>query len=162
MDRQNIDQVREFYDNAPEVEWDRLERQPFEFELTTYMMDKYIKPGDSLLDIGGGPGRYSIHYAKKGCAEVLSGNASFVILCCGTGVGISIAANKLHGIRCGLCPSPEIAALVKQHNNANAIALGGRFTEPALAKEIVEAYMNAEFMGGRHQTRVDKISALEA
>ena len=101
-------------------------------------------------------------YAKKGCDEVLSGNADFVILCCGTGVGISIAANKIDGIRCGLCPSAEIAALVKQHNNANAIALGGRFTEPALAKKIVEAYMNAEFMGGRHQTRVDKITALEA
>ena len=100
-------------------------------------------------------------YAKKGCEEVLSGNADFAVLCCGTGVGISIAANKLHGIRCGLCPSPEIAALVKQHNNANAIALGGRFTEPAKAKEILEAYMNAEFMGGRHQTRVDKITALE-
>ena len=72
MDRQNIDQVREFYDSDPQMEWDRLERQPFEFELTTYMMDKYIKPGDSLLDIGGGPGRYSIHYARKGCAVTLA------------------------------------------------------------------------------------------
>ena len=56
MDKQNIDAVRDFYDNAPQTEWDRLERQPFEFELTTYMMDKYIRPGDSVLDIGGGPG----------------------------------------------------------------------------------------------------------
>ncbi len=102
-----------------------------------------------------------IDFAKKGCEEYLSGNADFVILCCGTGVGISIAANKIRGIRCGLCPSVEIAELVKQHNNANAIALGGRTTSPELAKEIVEAYMAAEFMGGRHQTRVDKITALE-
>lgn len=72
MDKQNIDAVRDFYDNAPQTEWDRLERQPFEFELTTYMMDKYIRPGDSVLDIGGGPGRYSIHYAQKGCAVTLA------------------------------------------------------------------------------------------
>lgn len=102
-----------------------------------------------------------IDYAEKGCAEYLSGRADFVILCCGTGVGISIAANKIKGIRCGLCPSVEIARLVKQHNNANAISLGGRTTSPELAKEIVDAYMSAEFMGGRHQTRIDKITALE-
>ena len=80
MDKQNIDAVRDFYDNAPQTEWDRLERQPFEFELTTYMMDKYIRPGDSVLDIGGGPGRYSIHYAQKGCtvtlAELSPGNVA--------------------------------------------------------------------------------------
>lgn len=81
MDKQNIDRVREHYDSDPQLEWDRLERQPFEFELTTYMMDRYIKPGDSLLDIGGGPGRYSIHYAQKGCAvtlaELSGGNVEF-------------------------------------------------------------------------------------
>lgn len=81
MDKQNIDAVRDFYDNDPQMEWDRLERQPFEFELTTYMMDKYIRPGDSVLDIGGGPGRYAIHYAQKGCAvtlaELSGGNVEF-------------------------------------------------------------------------------------
>lgn len=81
MDKQNIDAVRDFYDSAPQTEWERLERQPFEFELTTYMMDKYIRPGDSVLDIGGGPGRYSIHYAQKGCkvtlAELSGGNVEF-------------------------------------------------------------------------------------
>lgn len=102
-----------------------------------------------------------IDFAEKGCAEYLAGRADFVILCCGTGVGISIAANKIKGIRCGLCPSAEIAALVKQHNNANAISLGGRFTDPETAKKIVDAYMAAEFMGGRHQRRIDKITALE-
>ncbi len=102
-----------------------------------------------------------VDYAEKGCAEYLSGQADFVILCCGTGVGISIAANKIKGIRCGLCPSVEIARLVKQHNNANAISLGGRTTSPQLAKDIVDAYMSAEFMGGRHQKRIDKITALE-
>lgn len=100
-------------------------------------------------------------FAKLCCEDVISGNADFGILVCGTGVGISIAANKVKGIRCGLCPSEQIAALVKQHNNANVIALGGRTTEPELAKKIVDAYMSAEFEGGRHQMRIDKIMAIE-
>ncbi len=70
--RESIESVRQFYNRAPEHEWDRLsERHPFEFILTTWMMDKYIRPGDAILDIGGGPGRYSIHYAKKGCEVTL-------------------------------------------------------------------------------------------
>lgn len=80
MDKTNVDIVRTHYDEAPQMEWDRLERQPFEFELTTYMMDKYIRPGDAILDIGGGPGRYAIHYAGKGCsvtlAELSEGNVA--------------------------------------------------------------------------------------
>ena len=100
-------------------------------------------------------------YAKICCDEVISAKADFGILVCGTGVGISIAANKIDGIRCGLCPSKEIAALVKQHNNANVIALGGRFTSPEEAKAIVDSYMSAEFEGGRHQQRIDKIMNLE-
>ena len=99
--------------------------------------------------------------SKACCDEVISKRADFGILVCGTGVGISIAANKIDGIRCGLCPSKEIAALVKQHNNANVIALGGRFTSPEAAKDIVDSYMAAEFEGGRHQQRIDKIMALE-
>ena len=102
-----------------------------------------------------------VDFAEKGCREYSEGRADFVILCCGTGVGISIAANKIRGIRCGVCYSPQVAALVKQHNNANVIALGGRTTTAETAKEIVDAYMGAEFMGGRHQRRIDKITALE-
>ena len=128
-------------------------------ELIPYLEEK----GHSVIDCGTDSEASVdyIDYAEKGCAEYLNGNADFAILCCGTGVGISIAANKIKGIRCGLCPSVEIARLVKQHNNANAISLGGRTTSPELAKEIIDAYMTAEFMGGRHQTRVDKITALE-
>lgn len=81
MDRENIDAVRAHYDADPAQEWTRLERMPFEFELTTWMMDRYINPGDSVLDVGGGPGRYSIHYAQKGCAvtlaELSQGNVDF-------------------------------------------------------------------------------------
>ena len=68
----DFETVREFYDQGAEYEWARLEQHPFEFLLTTWMMDKYIRPGDSVLDIGGGPGRYSIYFAKKGCAVTLA------------------------------------------------------------------------------------------
>jgi len=67
----DIETVRAYYDGAAEKEWARLETHPFEFALTTWMMDKYIRPGDTILDIGGGPGRYSVHYAAKGCAVTL-------------------------------------------------------------------------------------------
>lgn len=72
MDRDNIETVRQYYNSGSETEWDRLDTCPFEFELTTWMMDRYIRPGDSVLDIGGGPGRYSICYAQKGCAVTLA------------------------------------------------------------------------------------------
>lgn len=66
-----LEETKRYYDENSGKEWERLERHPFEFIFTTYIMDKYIKPGDSILDIGGGPGRYSIHYAKKGCKVTL-------------------------------------------------------------------------------------------
>mgnify|MGYP002518328316 CR=1 FL=1 len=100
--------------------------------------------------------------AAKVCESIQNGECQLGILVCGTGIGMSIAANKIKGIRCALCPSKEIAALTKQHNNANVIALGGRFTSFEDAKDIVDSYMNATFEGGRHQRRVDQIMAIEA
>ena len=77
---ERIDQVRKHYDEDPQREWDRLENHPFEFILTTHMMERYIHPGDAILDIGGGPGRYSIHFARRGCqvtlAELSGGNVA--------------------------------------------------------------------------------------
>lgn len=92
------------------------------------------------------------------CGEaVASGEADLGIVVCGTGIGISIAANKVKGVRCGLCTSVEMATLTKQHNNANILALGGRTTAPELAMEIVDAWLDTEFEGGRHQRRVDML-----
>ena len=75
-----IESVRRYYDENAVMEWERLERHPFEFLFTTYMMDKYIRPGDRILDIGGGPGRYALHYAEKGCdvtlADLSEGNTA--------------------------------------------------------------------------------------
>lgn len=133
------------------------------YELKNVLLDYLTKNGHSVLNLGTDSGESVDYpdYAQSCCKEVVEKRVDFGILVCGTGVGISIAANKIDGIRCGLCPSKEIAALVKQHNNANVIALGGRFTSNEEAMAIVDAYMSAQFEGGRHQNRVDKIMALE-
>lgn len=83
------------------------------------------------------------------------------ILICGTGVGISIAANKVNGIRCALCSEEYSARMTRKHNDANILALGGRTTGAELAKSIVNTFLTTDFEGGRHQKRVDKIRALE-
>ena len=105
----------------------------------------------------------SVDYPVYGrlCGQaVASGEADLGIVVCGTGIGISIAANKVHGIRCGLCTSVEMARLTKQHNNANILALGGRTTEPKLALEIVDTWLDTSFEGGRHQRRVDMLDEM--
>ena len=99
--------------------------------------------------------------AEAVCVPVADGEFEFGILVCGTGIGISIAANKISGIRAALCSDPYSAAKAKEHNNANIITLGGRVTGTDLAKTIVDAYVDAEFEGGRHQGRIDKIMNLE-
>ena len=83
------------------------------------------------------------------------------VLICGTGVGISMAANKVKGIRAAACSDPVTARLTKQHNNANIICFGARVVGPDLAKMIVDAWVDAEFEGGRHQRRVDLITDME-
>ena len=92
---------------------------------------------------------------------ILDGECEKGILICGTGIGISIAANKVKGVRAGVCSDVATAHLIKEHNNANIIAFGARIVGSELAKDIVKAYLDAEFMGGRHQMRVDMISDLE-
>ncbi len=83
------------------------------------------------------------------------------VLICGTGIGASIAANKIRGIRAALCENPVSARLSREHNDANVLCLGGRITGPLLAAEILTAYLGGAFQGGRHQRRVLKISELE-
>jgi len=99
--------------------------------------------------------------AEAVCVPVAKGEFEFGVLVCGTGIGISIAANKVKGIRAAHVTDPYSSEKAKQHNNANIIALGGRITGTDLALKIVDAYVDAEFEGGRHQARVDKIMNLE-
>lgn len=99
--------------------------------------------------------------AKPVCEAVMDRTADKGILICGTGIGISIAANKHKGIRAALCSDVYSAKMTKVHNNANVICLGGRVTGRELAFMIVDAWLNAEYEGGRHQARIDKIHAIE-
>jgi len=95
--------------------------------------------------------------AKKATSRYLTGGFDFGILCCGTGIGISIAANKVRGIRCALVFDLFTAEMSKRHNNANFLSFGGRnnYTLPVI--DMIEKYMSAEFEGGRHAKRVEKI-----
>ena len=100
--------------------------------------------------------------AKVTCAEFKKGGYEFGILSCGTGIGISISANKIRGIRCALIHDLFTAEKARTHNNANFIALGGRLEFPAAPEEIVRKFISSRFEGEeRHQRRVDKIMSLE-
>ncbi len=94
-------------------------------------------------------------------ASVAAGRFDRAILVCGSGIGMSIAANKVDGVRAALAADVEGARLGREHNDANVLALGGRFTPPDRAADIVETFLRTPFAGGRHQRRVDKISAIE-
>jgi len=100
-------------------------------------------------------------YGKKVADAVASGECDFGVLICGTGVGISLAANKVKGIRACVCSDPYTARLTRQHNNANVLTLGGRVIGPELAKEIVREFLTNEFLGGRHETRVNKMMSIQ-
>ncbi|MBE7028082.1 MAG: ribose 5-phosphate isomerase B [Ruminococcaceae bacterium] len=133
------------------------------YELKEVMI-KYLKSiGKEVKDCGTFDGA-SVDYpdiAKEVCAEYKKGGYEFGILICGTGIGISIAANKIEGIRCALLNNEYSAKMTKRHNNSNIIAFGGRVVGPDMAIGMLEAYMTAEFEGGRHQKRIDKVSELE-
>ncbi len=109
-------------------------------------------------------GTESVDYpdiAEKVCADVTSGKADLGIVLCGTGIGISIAANKVKGIRCALCNDVYSAKKAREHNNANVLAMGGRVLGFGPAGEVVRAFVESSFEGGRHARRVNKIMAIE-
>lgn len=121
--------------------------------------------GDIEVKDVGTFGTDSVDYpdiAEKVYADVVSGEANRGIVLCGTGLGISIAANKIKGIRCALCHDVYSAKMSREHNNANVLAMGGRVIGFGLAGEIVRAWLSTEFAGGRHERRVNKIMALES
>jgi len=107
----------------------------------------------------------SVHYPERGAEaarRVASGECRFGIVLCGTGQGIMMAANKVAGVRCGVCHEAFSARMIRAHNDANMLALGARVIGLGLALEIVEVFLSTEFEGGRHATRVDMIKALES
>ena len=123
-------------------------------KVKTYLQGK---TGIEVLDLGTNC-EDSVDYPNygKACGEaVINGEADKGIVVCGTGIGISIAANKVKGVRCALCTNEFMAEMASKHNNANVLSLGGRVLEPEQAFKIIDVWMNTEFEGGRHQRRVD-------
>lgn len=115
--------------------------------------------GWDVVDIGP-TSPESTHYPLHGQAaaeRVASGDCRLGIILCGTGQGIMMAANKVKGIRCGVCSDTFSARMIRQHNDANILSLGARVVGEGLALDIVDAFLTAEFEGGRHATRVDMI-----
>lgn len=100
-------------------------------------------------------------YAQKVANAVAGGECERGILICGTGIGMSIAANKVKGIRCALCADCYSAEMTRRHNNANILALGERTTGAGHALKITEIFLNTPFEGGRHERRVDMITQIE-
>ena len=125
------------------------------FALKSKLCDRF----KSLVDLGTNS-EESVDYpdfAHKLTNEVLKDAGNFGILICGTGVGMSIAANRVKGIRAGLVSNNEIARLIRQHNNANVLVLPGRFMDEEEAIKSVKTFIETEFEAGRHQARIDKI-----
>ena len=100
-------------------------------------------------------------YGEKVARAVAAGEADFGIVICTTGIGISIAANKVKGIRCAHCTDVLSAEMTRRHNNANVLAMGAGLTGTNVALRMVEVFLNTEFEGGRHQRRVDLLDAIE-
>ena len=101
-------------------------------------------------------------HGEAAAQRVASGDCQFGIILCGTGQGIMMAANKVKSIRCGVCSDTFSARMIREHNNANMLSIGVRVVGEGLVLDIVDAFLNAEFEGGRHATRVAMIEAMEA
>mgnify|MGYP002856992608 CR=1 FL=1 len=125
---------------------------------------EYVKEkGYEVTDLGTAttdPDSYA-DYGLAVAEAIIGGEADLGILICGTGVGISIAANKVPGIRAAVCSEPATARLVRTHNNANIIAFGSRIVGIETAHDIVDAFLKAEYEGGRHDARLADVKAIE-
>lgn len=134
------------------------------FELKPEIIDYVRELGHEVTDFGTTTNERTNYpeYAKMVSEAVVSGDCDLGILICGTGVGISIAANKFNGIRAVVCSEPYSAKLSKEHNNTNILAFGSRVVGIELAKMIVKEWLDAEFEGGRHSERVEMIAEFES
>ena len=132
-------------------------------ELKNHIVDYLVKEGHEVVNFGTDTPAstdYPIYGARVAHA-VANGECERGVVICGTGIGISISAHTVKGIRCALCSEPVSAKLTRQHNDANVLAMGARIIGPAMAEEIVHTFLTTEFEGGRHSRRVDLITKLE-
>jgi ribose 5-phosphate isomerase B len=133
------------------------------FELKNQLRDALIASGHQVRDFGANSAESSDYpdYAGPVARAVADGTSERGILICGSGVGMAIAANKVRGVRAAVGMNPEAVQLTRQHNDANVLTLGERFTDPATAQALVKIFLETPFEAGRHERRVAKISELE-
>ncbi|HOV48052.1 MAG TPA: ribose 5-phosphate isomerase B [Anaerolineae bacterium] len=135
------------------------------YELKTAVKSHLLALGHEVEDLGTYEPQVSVDYPDYGrrvAQQVAAGAGERGIVICGTGIGVSIAANKVHGIRAALCTDSYMARMARLHNDANVLALGGRVVGVGLALDIVDAFLTTAFEGGRHSSRVEKLMALES
>ena len=133
------------------------------YELKEAIKEKLIGEGHEVIDVGT-DSTESVDYPKYGHAVgrlVASGEAERGIAVCGSGIGISIACNKVPGIRAALCTSVEMAEMCRRHNNANVVCMGARMISQELAFDIIDKWMTTEFEGGKHLRRINEIEDLD-
>lgn len=134
------------------------------FEQKERLKAHLVGSGYDVTDVGTVNAEDSVDYpdfAIQAGRIVAHGDADLGVLVCGTGIGMSIAANKVRGVRAANITSPEFAVLAREHNNANVVTVSARFVPVQVNEQIIDAFLNAEFLGGRHGGRVDKITAVE-
>lgn len=133
------------------------------YELKEAVKAKMEKEGHTIIDVGT-DSTESVDYPKYGHAvgkAVASGEAERGIAICGSGIGISIACNKVPGIRAALCTSVEMAEMCRRHNNANVVCMGARMISQELAFDIIDTWMTTDFEGGKHLRRINEIEDLD-
>jgi ribose 5-phosphate isomerase B len=131
------------------------------FEMKEALKGYFDEHGIDVTDVGT-HSPDSVDYpdfARVVAQAVAGGEAERGVLICGSGIGMAMAANKVEGVRAAMVTDPELARMMRLHNDANVIALGGRYIPQDVAEEILDAFFTTEFEGGRHQRRVDKIEA---
>jgi ribose 5-phosphate isomerase B len=135
------------------------------YELKQLLVESLKKLGDEVVDLGTDNPETSVDYPdfgeEVGRAVTSSDGDAFGLLVCGTGVGISMAANKIPGVRAARVTDTFSSRMAREHNDANVLCLGGRVTGSGVAEEIVTVFRNTRFAGGRHQRRVDKLAELD-
>ncbi len=133
------------------------------FELKEKIKEHLESAGYEVLDLGTDSTESVDYpdYAEKLALRISSGEVKEGILCCGTGIGMSIAANKFPGVRAAVAVNEFMARMAKEHNNANVLCLSGRLTDPETAKKLVDIWLTAKFEAGRHERRVNKIIEIE-
>jgi ribose 5-phosphate isomerase B len=133
------------------------------FLLKEELKKKLLDEGHKVTDYGTTSTESTDYpdYAEAVARDVAGGKSERGVLVCGSGVGMSIAANKVHGVRAALGTNEEEVKLTREHNDANVLTLGARFTDPQAAVRMVDVFLSSDFQGGRHARRVEKIAKLE-